>query len=118
MGKTPLTLTPSFCTIGEEFKGSIEIEKSNFNRVKEISITLWHRTMRGDDSREDIVWQSSATTKINHVNCKTFLGFSFTIPHDKEPTNKGFFSENKFYWEVSFEYVESMHSIKRTWEFL
>ena len=116
LGKTPLTLTPSFCTIGEEFKGSIEIEKSNFNRVKEISITLWHRTRRGDDSRDDIVWQSSATTRINHVNCKTFLGFSFTIPPDKEPTNKGFFSENKFFWEVSFEYVESMQSIKRTWE--
>ena len=41
LGKTPLTLTPSICTIGEEFKGSIEIEKPNVNRVKEISITLW-----------------------------------------------------------------------------
>ena len=37
-------------------------------------------------------------------------------PHDKKPTNKGFFSENKYFWEASFEFVESMQSIKRTWE--
>lgn len=117
LGKTPLTLTPSFCTIGEEFKGSIEIEKPNFNRVKEISITLWRRSKTtGDEYRTDKVWESSATTKINHVNCKTILDFSFTIPHDKKPTNKGFFSENKYFWEASFEFVESMQSIKRTWE--
>ncbi|TKB03424.1 hypothetical protein E5672_10315 [Alteromonas portus] len=116
LGKTPLTLTPSICTIGEEFKGSIEIEKPNFNRVKIISITLWHRTMRGDDSRKDIVWESSATTHINHVDGKTILNFCFAIPHGMEPTNKAFFSENKYFWEASFEFVESMQSIKRTWE--
>lgn len=116
LGKTPLTLTPSVCTIGEEFKGSIEFEKPNFNRVKEISITLWHRTMIGDDSREDIIWKSSAITHINHVDGKTILDFSFVIPHDKEPTNKWFFSKNKYFWKASFEFVESMQSIKRTWE--
>jgi hypothetical protein len=116
LGKTPLTLTPSFCTIGEEFKGSIEIEKPSFNNVKEITITLWQRKRVGDESRNDKVWESSATTKINHVNFKTILDFSFTIPHDKKPTNKGFFSENKYFWEASFEFVESMQSIKRTWE--
>ena len=31
LGKTPLTLNPSVCTIGEEFKGSIEITKPDFN---------------------------------------------------------------------------------------
>jgi len=117
LGKTPLTLTPSICTIGEEFKGSIEIEKPNVNRVKEISITLWRRSKTtGDESRNDIVWESSATTHINHVDGKTILDFSFVIPRDKEPTNKGFFSENKYFWEASFEFVESMQSIKRTWE--
>lgn len=117
LGKAPLTLTPSFCTIGEEFKGSIEIGKSNFNRVKEISITLWRRSKTiGDEYRTDKVWESNATTEIIYVGGKTFLGFSFTIPHDKEPTNKEFFSENKFFWEASFEFVESMQSIKRTWE--
>ncbi|APD87076.1 hypothetical protein BM527_13785 [Alteromonas sp. Mex14] len=116
LGKTPLTLTPSNCTIGEEFEGSIEIEKPNFNRVKEISITLWHRTMIGDDSREDIVWKSSAIRHINHVDGKTILDFSFVIPHDKEPTNQWFFSKNKYFWEASFEFVESMQSIRRTWE--
>jgi len=116
LGKTPLTLTPSICTIGEEFKGSIDIEKPNFNRVKIISITLWHRTMMGDDSQKDIVWESSATTHINHVDGKTILNFCFVIPYGKEPTNKAFFSENKYFWEASFEFVESMQSIKRTWE--
>ncbi|MEQ3639962.1 MAG: hypothetical protein ABNH03_09400 [Alteromonas sp.] len=117
LGKTPLTLTPSICTIGEEFKGSIEIEKPNFLRVKEITITLWRRSKTaGDESRNDIVWESSAATNINHVDGKTILDFSFTIPRDKEPTNKGFFSENKYFWEASFEFVESMQSIKRTWE--
>ncbi|MGB3726534.1 MAG: hypothetical protein WA981_12255 [Glaciecola sp.] len=117
LGKTPLTLTPSSCTIGEEFKGSIEIEKPNFNRVKEISITLWQsRKIVGDEYRTDIVWESSATTNINHVDGKTILGFSFIIPHDKEPTKKGFFSEDKYFWEASFEFVESLQSIKRTWE--
>ena len=43
LGKTPLTLTPSVCIIGEEFKCSIEIRKPDFNSVKEISITLWQR---------------------------------------------------------------------------
>ncbi|WP_152561606.1 MULTISPECIES: hypothetical protein [unclassified Alteromonas] len=116
LGKTPLTLTPSLCAIGEEFKGSIEIEKPSFNSVKEITITLWQRKRVGDESRNDKVWESSATTKISHVNCKTILDFSFTIPHDKKPTNKEFFSENKYFWEASFEFVESMQSIKRTWE--
>ena len=116
LGKTPLTLTPSVCTIGKEFKGSIEILQPNFNRVKEISITLWHRTMRGDDSRKDIVWVSSATTEVNYVGGRTILEFSFVIPHGKQPTNKAFFSQNKYFWEASFEFVESMQSIKRTWE--
>jgi hypothetical protein len=117
LGEAPLTLTPSFCTIGEEFKGSIEIKKPNFNSVKEITITLWRRSkMVGGESRNDKVWESNATTKINHVNCKTILDFSFTIPHDKEATEKGFFSNNKYYWEAGFEFVESMQSIKRTWE--
>ena len=117
LGQTPLTLTPPFCTIGEEFKGCIEIGESNFNRVKELSITLWRRSKTiGDEYRTDKVWESNVTTEINFVGSKTILGFSFTIPHDKEPTRKGFFSENKFFWEVSFEYVESMQSIKRTWE--
>jgi len=117
LGKTPLTLTPSFCTIGEEFKGSIEIGKPNFNSVKEITISLWRRSKTaGDESRQDKVWESSSTAKINHVDDKTILEFSFTIPHDKEPTKKGFFSNNKYYWEASFEFVESMQSIKRTWE--
>lgn len=117
LGKTPLTLTPSSCTIGEEFKGSIEIEKPSFNKVKEISITLWQsRKIIGDEYRQDIVWESSATTNINHVKGKTILDFSFIIPHDKEATNKGFFSENKYFWEASFEFIEPMQSIKRTWE--
>jgi hypothetical protein len=117
LGNTPLTLTPSFCTIGEEFKGSIEIGKSNFNSVKEITITLWRRRKTvGDGSRNDKVWESNTTTKINHVDDTTILEFSFTIPHDKKPTNKGFFSENKYFWEASFEFVESMQNIKRTWE--
>ncbi|MDO6568711.1 hypothetical protein Q4561_16685 [Alteromonas sp. 1_MG-2023] len=117
LGKTPLTLTPSFCTIGEEFKGSIEIGRPNFNSVKEITITLWRRSKTaGDESRQDKVWESSSTAKINHVNGTTILEFSFTIPHDKKPTNKGFFSNNKYFWEASFEFVESMQSIKRTWE--
>lgn len=116
LGKTPLTLTPSFCTIGEEFTGSIEIEKPNLNSVKEITITLWHRTKVSDESRNDKVWESTAAAKINHVNFKTILDFRFTIPHDKEATHKGFFSENKYFWEASLEFVESMQSIKRTWE--
>ena len=116
LGRTPLTLTPSVCIIGEEFKGSIEIGKPSFNRVKEISITLWHRTMLVDDSRDDIVWKSNTTTRTNFVGNKTILEFSFVIPHGKEPTNKTFFSKNKYFWEASFEFVESMQSIKRTWE--
>lgn len=117
LGKTPLTLTPSVCTIGEEFKCSIEIRKPDFNSVKEISITLWQRRKIADDEyRNDIVWESSATPKINHADGKTILDFSFAIPHGKEPTNKAFFSKNKYFWEASFEFVESMQSIKRTWE--
>ncbi|WP_143142082.1 hypothetical protein [Alteromonas sp. V450] len=117
LGKTPLTLTPSCCTIGEQFEGTIEIERPNFNRVKEISITLWqYRKTAGDESRADRVWESSAIAKINHEDGKTILNFNFTIPRDMEPTNKAFFSNNKYYWEASFEFVESMQSIKRTWE--
>jgi len=116
LGKTPLTLTPSVCTIDQEFKGSIEIRKPDFNRVKEISITLWHRTRLVDDTREDIIWESSTSTKISHTDGKTVLDFSFVIPQGKKPTNKAFFSKNKYFWEVSFEFVESMQSIKRTWE--
>jgi len=31
-------------------------------------------------------------------------------------TYQKFLSENKYHWEISFEFVESMESIKRSWK--
>ena len=108
LSKTPITLNPSVCTIGDEFKGSIEITKPDFNSVKEISITLWQRRKIADDEyRNDIVWESSATPNIIHVDGKTILDFSFVIPHDKEPTNQWFFSKNKYFWELEYIFFQN-----------
>jgi len=39
LGTTPLTLNSDFCTIGDEFSGSIETKRENFNKIKMLSIT-------------------------------------------------------------------------------
>ncbi|GAA6173367.1 hypothetical protein NBRC116592_30370 [Colwellia sp. KU-HH00111] len=116
LGATPLTLTPSFCTIGSEFSGSIEIPRTQFNKVKDLSITSWKYTKITNDSYQfEKVWESTITPTIKYKKNKTMLEFIFTIPEGSKPSYNGFFSKNKHHWEVSFEFVESMENIKRSW---
>jgi len=117
LGDTPLTLVPAFCKIGSEFSASIEITRENFNKVKRISITSWkYSKVSGDSYRYEKVWQASLTPTIKYNGNKTILAFSFTIPIGQQPSYTRFFSKNKHHWEVSFEFVESMQNIKRSWK--
>ena len=116
LGVTPLTLTPSFCTIGNEFSGSIEIKRKNFSKVKTLLITAWIRDSSSESPRFEKTWESTIAPQIKFIENKTMLDFSFVIPVGKQPTGKRFLSNNSNHWEISFEFVERMDAIKRTWE--
>jgi len=117
LGSTPLTLTPSFCTIGSKCNGSIEVSRANFNKVKVLSLTSWKYTrVSSDNYRYEKFWENSIPITLQSMNDKTIIEFNFIIPIGHKPTYKSFFSKNKHHWEVSFEFVESMESITRTWK--
>lgn len=119
LGKTPLTLVPSFCTLGAKASGSISIEREQFHKVKNLSLTSWKSSPAGSDRgslRYDVIWETTIEPSIEFIKSKTILDFEFTIPTEKKPTDERGTSRNKFYWEISFEFVESMDSIKRTWK--
>ncbi len=116
LGATPLTLTPAFCTIGSTCNGSIEITREKFNKVKTLSLSSWKYTRVSSDYRFEKVWEHSLPLTSKFINNKTILEFSFVIPLGHKPTYKSLFSKNKHHWEVSFEFVESMDSITRTWK--
>ena len=116
LGSTPLTLIPSFCTIGSECSGSIEISREQFNKVKTLSLTSWKYTRVSSDYRFEKVWEDSLPVTLKSINNKTFLEFNFIIPVGHKPTYKSILSKKKHHWEVRFEFVESMESITRTWK--
>ena len=116
LGSTPLTLTPSFCTIGSKCSGSIEVSREQFNKVKTLSISSWKYTRVSSDYRFEKVWENSLPLTLKSINNKTILEFNFIIPIGHKPTYQRVFSKNKHHWEISFEFVESMESITRTWK--
>ena len=119
LGKTPLTLIPSYCSIGRKASGSILIERNQFNKVKELSLTCWKTSKAGTDAgsvRHDKIWETTITPTIQFVDSKTTLDFEFTIPEGKKPTNERFVSQNKYHWEIGLGFVEKMDALKRTWK--
>lgn len=116
LGSTPLTLTPSFCTIGSKCIGSIEITREHFNKVNTLILSSWKYTRVSSDYHFEKVWEHSLPFTSKFINNKTILEFNFVIPLGHKPTYKSLFSKNKHHWEVSFEFVESMDSITRTWK--
>lgn len=119
LGGTPLTITPGFCTLGEKVSGEISIARAQFNKVGTLSLICWKKSKAGTDSgsiRQDKVWETAITPTIKYSENKTVLSFEFTIPVDKKPTDESFTSAKKYYWELSFEFVESLSALKRSWK--
>jgi len=116
LGPTPLTLTPSTCLLGRPTNGSILIKRENFNKVKQLSLSCWKLSSNSDSSRQDIIWSTSIETATEFTHMATTLNFEFVIPEGKKATTRSLFSGNKYHWEIAFEFVESMQSIKRTWK--
>ncbi len=119
LGTTPLTITPGYCTLGDNINGSISVERAQFTKIKVLSLICWKKSKAGTDSgsvRQDKVWETSITPKINYLESTTILDFEFTIPADKKPTDERFTSAKKYYWELSFEFVESLSKLKRCWK--
>lgn len=114
LGDTPLTLIPSVCVVCEEFVGSIEVKRENFIKVNQLSITSWKKG-RSENSTYQKLWESIIIPEISFTESKTVLNFSFVIPAGKKPTDKSLFSDY-FFWEISFEFVEDLDAIKRTWK--
>jgi hypothetical protein len=119
LGETPLTLIPSYCSIGRKASGSILIKRNQFNRVKVLSLICWKTSKAGTDTgsmRHDIVWQTKITPNLEFLESKTTLNFDFIIPEGKKSTDERFTSQNKYHWEIGFEFVEKMVALKRTWK--
>ena len=116
LGPTPLTLNPSSCTLGNPVNGSILIQRENFNKVTQLSITCLKQSSDSGSTRTDEIWKTSIEPKIEFENTSTILNFEFLIPRDKKASTKSFFSGKKYHWTIAFEFVESMESIKRTWK--
>lgn len=117
LGSTPLSISPSVVILGEEFSGSVEINRKNFNKVRELKISLWK------DSRNNKevyaykeLWTDSIPVTVEHVGDKTILHFSYTIPKEQRPSDQAFRSLNNFRWEIKLAFVELMESIERIWK--
>lgn len=119
LGKTPLTIVPSFCSIGQKTSGSISIERNQFKKVKVLTLKCWKTSKVSTDSgslRHDIVWETTIIPNITFFESKTILDFDFIIPEGKKPTDERFISQKKYHWEIGFEFVEKMDALKRTWK--
>lgn len=116
LGETPLTLIPSYCSIGKKASGSILIGRNKFNKVKVLSLTCWKTSTDSGSTRHDIVWEKIITPNIEFLGSKTTLDFEFTIPEGKKSTDERFTSQNKYHWEIGLEFVEKMDALKRTWK--
>ncbi len=93
--------------------------KNKFNKVKRLSLTCWKTSKAGTDAgsvRHDKIWETTITPTIKFVESKTTLDFEFTIPEGKKQTDERFTSHNKYHWEIRFEFVEKMETLKRTWK--
>ena len=66
--------------------------------------------------RHDIVWQTMITPNVEFLESITTLNFDFIIPEGKKSTDERFTSQNKYHWEIGFEFVEKMVTLKRTWK--
>lgn len=76
LGKTPLTLIPSFCSIGQKTTGSITIERNQFNKVNVLSLICWRVIKAGTDAgsqRHDLIWQTTITPHREFLASKTIL---------------------------------------------
>lgn len=117
LGETPLTLYPGECLIGKPVRGKITIPQNDFKRVSRLSLTCWHYAKASSsDSRYTKVWDTSIETSFEFTDGQTQLSFEFVVPEGRKPTVQSGFSKNKYHWELGFEYVENMESIKRTWK--
>lgn len=120
LGKAPLTITPSVCTIGEKTSGSITIQKENFNKVQKLILTCLRMSSAKNNTNSTTtytpVWTCDIEPVIHFSGGETKLEFTFMIPTGSKPTSGNWFKANKFHWELSFEYVETLDNIKRTWE--
>lgn len=116
LGATPLKLSSDECKLGQSTRATITVGYNDFTRVNQLSLKCWRRNSSSETTSYDEVWGAEITPTIRACPMGTELEFDIVIPADKKPTNRGGWGAKKYHWELSFEYVEAMTAIKRTWK--
>ncbi len=116
LGATPLKLVPHQCRLGQSTKATISIGKKNFRRVNRLSLKCWRRHENSHSTGYDVVWETELTPVVRPSAGGTELELDILIPVDKKPTNRGGWGAKQYHWQLSFEYVEAMTAIQRTWK--
>ncbi len=116
LGQTPLHLKGSCCVIGQETPVKITVCKPNFERVHELKLVCWRRQSSSNQSGYQEVWSDRFAVSKSTNSEQTLLCATIIVPEGKKPTTRSLLASNKYHWELSFEYVDSMSLIKRTWK--
>ena len=116
LGQTPLELEGGCCVIGQETPAKITVFKPNFGRVQELKLTCWRRHSGSSQTGYQEVWSERFAVNQCTDAAHTQLSATIIVPEGKKPTTRSLMARNKHHWELSFEYVESMSLIKRTWK--
>lgn len=116
LGETPLLLEPEHCVCGERTKATIFVSQRDFSRVS----SLKFRCMREDKSqttRTEVLYEYHYTVEPANEADGTRLEFEIETQAQDPATSRLFTtSAVRIRWELSFEYVEKMERIRRTWD--
>ncbi|KPA51914.1 hypothetical protein VT25_17680 [Photobacterium leiognathi subsp. mandapamensis] len=114
LGDTPLYLPETQYTLGRLLPAMIEIDHPQFTRVANVTLCCLQSTS-GRSSAINTVWQSDIMIEPEYSNNQTHLLFNLFIPTSEKATDTSGFSKAKYVWEVSFEYIDKMTKVKRSW---
>ena len=120
LGESVLIPDNNLILQGQNSLGWVELERVGGNRVNSLTLTCLRQSnySSGSESstRYDVLWQTEVDIDVRHLPEQTQLQFELTIPMQYPPTYRNWFKGSQVRWQLSFEFVEAMVGIKRTWD--
>lgn len=114
LGETPLVITSKESKIGELLTGKIIINKIDFSKISQVSLTNFYYDGRQYDNGKIKKLRSvSGACEALQSNESTWLLFSIEVPISGKPTED--LRNRRYYWELSVEYTDKLTLYKRTW---
>lgn len=116
LGETPLLLKPSSYVVGDTNKATIFINQRDFRRVSKVRFECI-RECKSQSTGHEVLYHYDYQVKPVEDGEKTRLEFEIKTSDQNPPTSDLItLSSVRIRWRLSFEYVEKMSLIRRTWE--